>query len=359
MFTKRTFPVLQAISAALLFGANAPFAKLLLGEIEAVPLAAFLYLGSGFGLLIFRSLLTAFSPYERTEAPLEKNDLPWLIGAILAGGVLAPILLLFSLRHTAASTASLLLNCEGMATVLIAALTFQEAISKRIWAAIVCITGASILVSISSGGAWGISLGAIGVMGACILWGVDNNLTRNISIKDPITIVIFKGIGAGSFSLLLAYCFDIPLPNLSVIFNAMLLGSISYGISIVLFIMAMRNLGSARTSAFFGVAPFVGVLLSFLILRETPNALFLISVPLMIMGIFLLLGEQHAHKHSHSPALHEHPHDHTDDHHAHFHSVEALIPNKTHSHLHTHESLEHIHAHNPDIHHRHGHTQEQ
>ncbi|NPV53631.1 MAG: DMT family transporter [Firmicutes bacterium] len=341
-----------AILAAALFGVSSPLAKLLLGNIEPILLAAFLYLGSGFGLLFIRSFhLFSIS----NEARVGRNDLPWLAGSILTGGVAAPIILFFSLRHTPAATASLLLNFEGVATALVAGLAFKEAIGKRIWLAIGTITGASALLSLNIGGQWGLSLGAVGVLCACLLWGIDNNFTRNISGKDPLTITMIKGLGAGAFSLVLAFVLHNPFPGMLTVFKAMLLGSVSYGASIVLFILAMRNLGAARTSTLFGTAPFVGAVLSFLLFRESPGALFAVSAPMMIVGAMLLLGEGHSHIHKHPFLQHEHRHRHDDEHHIHYHISGEIPPNDYHSHLHTHEAIEHCHPHAPDIHHRHSH----
>jgi len=248
----------QALLAAVLFGASTPVAKFLLGRIEPIPLAAFLYLGSGVGLLLFRGIQCLGSGSAGVEARISKADIPWLAGAVLAGGIAAPIVLMFSLRTTPAATASLLINFEGVATTLIAALVFKEAIGGRIWWAIVCIAAASILLSLDLSREWGIALSAVGVLGACTLWGIDNNFTRNVSAKDPLSIVTIKGIGAGGFSLILAIILQNPFPTLLAALGAMLLGSLSYGISIALFILAMRGLGAARTSALFGTAPFAG-----------------------------------------------------------------------------------------------------
>jgi drug/metabolite transporter (DMT)-like permease len=227
--------IIQALIAALLFGASAPLAKLLLGEIEPIPLAAFLYLGSGIGLLSIKLYQRIHQRGLDNEAQITKPDLPWLAGAIFAGGVAAPIILLFSLRTTPAATASLLLCFEGVATTLIAFFAFKESISRRAWWAIGLITLASIFLSINPNAEWGFSLGALGIIAACILWGIDNNFTRNISAKDPLVIVTIKGLGAGSFSLALALMLDNQIPALSIILGAMVLGCLSYGISIVLF----------------------------------------------------------------------------------------------------------------------------
>lgn len=207
------YPFVLALLAALLFGTSAPFGKLLLGEVEPIMLAALLYLGCGCGLLIIKAWQFIRKSSMSPEAKLKKIDLPWLAGATLAGGIIAPIILLFSLRATRAATASLLLNFEAVATTLIAALAFKEPVSRRAWWAILTITLASTLLSINLKASWGFSIGVLGILLACILWGIDNNLTRNISTKDPITIVTIKGLVAGTFSLALAILVGNPLPT--------------------------------------------------------------------------------------------------------------------------------------------------
>ena len=341
---------MQALFAAVLFGANAPFAKILLGEIDPVLLAALLYLGSGFGLLGLRFLgISALR-----EAPLARADWPWLAGAIAAGGVVAPILLMYSLRHTPASLASLLLNFESVATAIIAVYAFKEAINRRTVFALSCITVASVILSWNSSGSWGFSLGALGVLAACIMWGIDNNFTRNISGKDPFSIVTVKGLAAGFFSLLLALLLGNSLPSWNLVLLAMLLGSVTYGGSIVLFVNALRGLGAARTSALFGTAPLAGMLLSFLILGESMTLMFIAALPLMLLGTIMLLYERHSHIHVHKETIHEHKHCHDDAHHEHSHGA-SLAPDEIHSHLHAHPAIEHEHAHAPDTHHRHSH----
>jgi drug/metabolite transporter (DMT)-like permease len=347
--------IIQALIAALLFGASAPLAKLLLGEVQPIPLAAFLYLGSGLGLLGIKIYQRFNRSAAENEAKIQKSDLPWLAGAILAGGVAAPITLLFSLQKTPAATASLLLNFEGVATTLIAALVFKESISRRAGWAIALISLSGIFLSINLDASWGFSLGAVGILAACFLWGLDNNLTRNVSAKDPLMIVTLKGLGAGSFSLGMAFVLGNQLPTPRIILGTMLLGSLSYGLSIVLFIHAMRGLGAARTSALFGTAPLAGMLLSFLLFRELPGWLFLLALPIMVIGTIVLVSEEHEHHHFHNLTVHEHAHVHTDDHHNHDHGGRA--PGR-HSHIHQHDELDHAHDHMPDLHHRHDHSSE-
>ncbi len=348
------YPVLQALLAAILFGLSAPLAKTLLGEVQPILLAALLYLGSGAG-----SFLLLLFQYTRKggttiEAHLNRFDAPWLLGAILTGGVAAPILMLLGLERTPASTASLLLNFEIVATTLIAVYFFKESIDRRIAWAIGLVSFAGILLSWTNG-QWGFSLGALGVMGACLLWGLDNNFTRHISAKNPLVIVGLKGLGAGIFSLALSTALEQPFPSIRVILLAMMLGSVSYGISIELFIRAMRHLGSARTSTLFGTAPFMGAALSLLFLHEMPQFLFWVAAPIMLAGTWLMLTENHDHYHIHELIEHIHAHSHPDEHHDHICPVDVPLINSAHSHAHRHHPFEHAHLHTPDLHHRHEH----
>jgi len=352
MDRKRMVPILQACVAALLFGASAPLAKWLLGEIEPIPLAAFLYLGSGIGLLGVKICQRIGRRSSASEARLAKPDLIWLAGAILAGGVAAPITLLYSLQSTPAATASLLLNFETVATTIIAALVFREAISRRAWWAIALITLSSICLSITLDAHWELSLGALGIILACILWGIDNNLTRSISAKDPLMIVTIKGLGAGSVSLAMAMIIGSRFPTPGVALGAMVLGSLSYGMSIVLFVHAMRGLGAARVSALFGTAPLAGMILAFILFQEFPTWMFLIALPLMVIGTLLLVKEKHKHRHIHETTVHEHAHTHDDEHHEHHPEGQHV---RGHSHLHSHGEMAHEHDHMPDLHHRHIH----
>ncbi len=354
MIKSRNFgAITKALLAATLFGLNAPLAKLFLEEAVApIPMAAFLYLGSGLGAGL---LLLAQRGTE--ESGLQRADVPWLLGALLAGGVAAPIVLMFSLDVTPAATASLLLNFEGVATTLIAAWAFREAVGRRVWGAVALVTAASILISWDPGGAWGITPGALGVLLACTLWGIDNNFTRNISARNPLTIVAIKGLGAGLFSLLLALITGAPFPGLGAALAAMVLGSFSYGLSITLFILALRDLGAARTSAFFSTAPFIGSLISFAIFGTVPDPLFVVAFTVMVAGTALLAGEEHHHRHVHAPLIHAHRHRHDDAHHTHVDVLGDLPQGGWHTHEHAHEAIEHTHPHTPDLHHQHEHAE--
>ncbi len=336
--------ILQALLAAVFFGASAPIAKLLLGDVPPILMAAFLYLGSGTGISLIKLYQRATA--KQKEAGIKAPDVKWLAGAILSGGIIAPIILMISLKNTPASTASLLLNFEGAGTTVLALLFFHESISRRALIAVAVITLASIFLSTDFGNNWGLSLGALGVLSACLLWGLDNNLTRNISAKDPLTIVAWKGLVSGIFSLLLGLALGQQLPALTIILSILLLGFISYGLSTMFFIYSMRGLGAARTSALYGTAPLVGVVLSIVIFRDPITLVLIIAVLLMMAGAYLLANEEHAHFHIHMPVIHEHIHSH-DEFHAHDEDEEA------HSHEHEHPQTEHEHGHMPDIHHRH------
>jgi drug/metabolite transporter (DMT)-like permease len=348
----RLRPIAAAVVAAALFGAGVPLAKVLVAKVEAIPLAALLYLGSGAGLFLLQGIMSVAGRRSR-ESGIARSDLPWLAGATLAGGVLAPIALMMGLRGSPAATASLLLNLEGASTALLAAVLFREHLGGRTWAAVLLVTGAGMVLSWSPGGRIGLAPAALLVVAACVLWGLDNNLSRHISGKNPVSIAAVKGLVAGAFSLAVTLARGTALPDLRTSGLAMALGFASYGVSIALFIYAMRGLGAARTGALFATAPFIGAAVSFAIFRERLNLQFLIALPVMVAGAVLLLGEHHAHRHVHDRLEHEHRHRHDDRHHGHAHKPgsEAI----EHAHRHVHSPAEHEHPHLPDEHHRHGH----
>jgi drug/metabolite transporter (DMT)-like permease len=337
--------ILQALLAALFFGASAPLSKVLLGDAPPVLMAAFLYLGSGFGVSLVK--LSQSMTSNQKEAGIRRPDVGWLSGAIIAGGIIAPIILMISLQYTVASTASLLLNFEGVATTLIALFFFRESISRRAFGAILAITLASIFLSTTPQSTnFRFSLGAVGILLACTLWGLDNNFTRNISAKDPLTIVAWKGLVAGTFSLLLGLFLGQQLPAARSILYIFLLGFVSYGLSTMLFIYSMRGMGAARTSALYGTAPLAGVILSIIIFHDPITWMFIVAAILMVAGALILSSEEHAHFHIHMPVVHEHRHTHDE-----FHNHDAA--EVIHSHEHEHPLTEHEHGHMPDIHHRH------
>lgn len=310
---------LIAIAAAVLFGASAPLSKVLLSQIDPIAMAGLLYLGSGTGLLLFRVIMKFFK-FDTMSVKLGMPDLPWLMVAVFAGGVVAPIMLMYGLSDTPAATASLLLNFECVSTTLIAVMIFKDVMDRRIWAAILLVTAASFVLSYDPGSQWGVSIGALGVIGACVFWGIDNNFTRNICGKDPVSIGMVKGLVAGSFSLLLALALGQAMPDAVLILYALALGSVSYGLSIVLFIFSMRGLGAARSSAWLSTAPFTGAIIAFIVLREEVYSGFLLALPIMLAGAALLFFEEHKHVHVHAGMEHDHCHSPGDLYHEHEHT---------------------------------------
>ncbi len=346
--------VVFALLAAALFGASTPFAKALVGQVTPVALAGILYLGSGLGLLAFY-LLRAF--VQRTSnsetAGLTRKDLPWLAGAILAGGIAGPVLLMYGLTQTPASSASLLLNMEGVLTALLAWFVFKENFDRRIFIGMLLIVAAGVLLSWEQIPAFGVPWGMLAIVGACLCWGIDNNLTRKVSASDAVQIAGVKGLVAGSVNLTIALALGAHLPPTSTILAAGLIGFCGYGLSLVLFVLALRNLGTARTGAYFSVAPFVGAMISLVLLSDRPGWLFWLAAILMGAGIWLHLTESHEHEHEHEALEHTHAHTH-DAHHQHEHDFD-WDGAQPHVHPHQHQPMQHSHKHYPDIHHRHRH----
>lgn len=350
---KRPFlAYLPAVLAAIFFGISTPLVKILLGDVDPVVLAGLLYLGAGLGMLIFHAGRSLTQKRLINEAPLKRSDIWWLIGAVAAGGVLGPIAQMIGINLSPAATASLLLNFEAVATSLIAFLVFREHIGRRVWFGVLAITLASILLSLDFTSGWGFSLGSLLLLAACFFWGLDNNFTNRISAKDPTMIVLIKGLAAGSFSIILALILGKSLPGWTTILFGLLLGAVSYGVSVFLFVYSLRGLGAARTSAIFGMAPFIGVTLSFILFGADAAWNFFAALALMLLGVWLLVGEQHKHTHIHGAVDHDHRHRHDDGHHDHSHEIE---PGGAHAHPHAHEQVEHEHPHSPDIHHKHQH----
>lgn len=342
--------IVYALGAAALFGASTPFAKALLGEVPPQLLAGLLYAGSGLGLAcVYAVRRTRSGPI----APVPRADLPWLAGAVLAGGIGGPVFLLYGLSMTAASTASLLLNLESVLTAGLAWFAFKENVDRRIALGMLAIVAGSVLLSwngVFDNQQW---WGPLAIAAACLCWGVDNNLTRKVSAGDAVQIACIKGLVAGSVNLGVAIALGASLPPWTPAASAALLGFIGYGLSLVLFVLALRHLGTARTGAYFSLAPFVGAAISLPMLGERPGPLFWVAGTLMAIGLWLHLSESHAHEHEHEPLVHTHPHRH-DEHHQHEHEVEPEA-GALHVHPHAHAPLRHSHPHYPDIHHRHEH----
>jgi drug/metabolite transporter (DMT)-like permease len=341
-----------ALAAAALFGASTPLAKLLLGTVSPWLLAGLLYLGSGIGLAAIAGLrrLAGAAP---TEAPLRRADLPWLAAAVLAGGVIAPVLLLRGLASSSAAASALLLNLEGLFTLAIAWLVFRENVDRRIALGAAAILGGAALLSWQPELGAAMGQGAIAIAGACLFWAIDNNLTRRLSGADPLQIAAVKGLVAGTVNLALALLQGAPWPGAATALLAGAVGLAGFGVSLVLFVLALRHLGTARTMAYFSTAPFIGAVLAVALLGEPVTATLLVAAALMGAGLWLHLAERHEHQHVHAPLAHEHRHVH-DLHHRHPHGP-ADPSGEPHSHAHVHPRLVHGHPHYPDLHHRHEH----
>lgn len=341
-----------ALASAALFGASTPLAKLLLGGgINPWLLAGLLYLGAGIGLagvgLARHSFRVALS-----EAPLRQTDLPWLALITIMGGILGPVLLMLGLARTDASTAALLLNLEGLATMGIAWIVFREPVDKRLLIGAGAILAGALLLS-WPGGPGALGWGALAIAGACAAWGIDNNLTRKLSSVDPVQIATVKGLVAGAANVALAFVHGATLPASPSLAGAGLVGFFGYGVSLVLFVRGLRYLGTARAAAYFSCAPFIGAALAVFMFQEPVTARLISAGLLMAAGVYLHLSEAHEHEHAHEAVEHEHGHVH-DEHHSHVHE-EPGPPDKQHSHRHGHTGLVHGHPHYPDLHHRHKH----
>lgn len=344
--------VALALASAALFGASTPAAKALLGALSPWLLAGLLYLGSGLGLsliLVARKLLKL----RAEEAPIRAGDLPWLAGAVLFGGVVGPVLLMAGLARTSASSAALLLNLEGLATMAIAWVVFRENVDRRLMLGAFAILGGAVLLSWNGGAVGGLRLGAALIAGACLAWGIDNNLTRKISGADPMQIAAIKGLVAGPVNVAIGLSQAAHLPSPGVVAWAGLVGLLGYGVSLICFILALRHLGTARTGAYFSTAPFVGAVLSVALFGDSVTPWLAVAAGLMAVGVWLHLTEDHAHEHAHEALEHEHAHVH-DAHHQHQHGP-GDPAGEPHTHWHRHRPMVHAHAHAPDLHHRHGH----
>jgi drug/metabolite transporter (DMT)-like permease len=338
-----------ALASAVLFGVSAPLAKLLLGTVAPQLLAGLLYLGAGIGLAIVhlgRAVLDIPAP----EAPLRRADLPWLAAVVFFGGVLGPLLLMLGLNQTSASSGSLLLNLEGLATMGIAWLVFRENVDRRLLLGALAIVAGAVVLSWDGHGVR-FDAGAGLIAAACVAWSIDNNLTRKLSSADPVLTTMIKGLVAGGVNVSLALLNGSTLPAAATMGAAALVGFLGVGVSLVLFVLALRHLGAARTGAYFSLAPFIGAVLALALLNEPLTLQLLLAGLLMGIGLWLHLAERHEHEHQHDVLEHDHSHVH-DEHHQHAHDAPVTEP---HSHWHRHEPVRHKHPHYPDLHHRHRH----
>jgi len=345
-------PIAAALGAALLFGASTPFAKPLAGEMSAALLAGLLYAGSGIGLALVRVLRDG----GWRPSGLPRSEWKWLLAAIAFGGVLGPVLLMAGLSRISAGSASLLLNLESVLTAVLAWLVFRENAGRRIVAGMLLIVAGGTVLSWPTnrvaGADW---LGPMAIAGACLCWAIDNNLTRKVSASDALYIAGVKGLAAGSVNVSLALIWGAQAPAWQVTAQALLIGFFGYGVSLVLFVLALRGLGAARTGAYFSTAPFIGAAFAIGVFDEATSTAFWIAAALMGAGVWLHLTERHEHWHTHEPLYHNHTHVH-DEHHAHEHEFE-WDGREPHVHPHRHAPITHAHPHYPDIHHQHGHTE--
>ena len=342
--------VAAALLSAALFGASTPLAKALVGDLPPLLLAGLLYLGSGIGLLAVR----VARDRGWSSSHLRPADWPWFGGAVLFGGVLGPVLLMLGLARTPASTASLLLNLEAVLTALLAWIVFRENVDRRIVAGMLLIVAGGLALSwapkASQSGGW---VGPLAVAGACLCWAVDNNLTRKVSAADAVFLGAFKGLAAGAVNAALFLLVGSASANWRAAPLALLVGFVGYGLSLVLFVRALRGLGAARTGAYFSTAPFIGAALAISAFGEPATPAFWLAAGLMAVGVWLHLTERHDHVHAHDEVEHSHAHVH-DEHHRHEHAF-AWSGSGPHTHAHRHPPIVHRHPHFPDIHHGHRH----
>jgi len=286
---------------------------------------------------------------------LTRKDWGWMSLVVLAGGVSGPVLLMLGLATTPASSTALLLNLEGLATMAIAWLVFRENVDGRLLLGAGAILAGALLLSWQGGsGFGGAGVGALFIAGACLAWGIDNNLTRKVSASDPVQIAMVKGLVAGAVNLGIALMAGAHLPAAGVLAGAGVVGFLGYGVSLVLFVLALRHLGTARTGAYFSTAPFIGALLAVAMFAEPITWRLVVAAGLMAIGLYLHLAERHEHEHEHELLEHEHPHVH-DEHHQHQHAADDPS-GEPHAHRHRHARMVHKHPHYPDMHHRHDHA---
>ncbi len=338
--------ILYALASAVLFGLSAPLAKILLGGVSPWLLAGLLYLGSGLGLALVRLL------WRSKETGIQKADLPWLAAAILSGGVAGPVLLLFGLAQSSASEASLLLNLESALTLVMAWVIFKENVDRRLLLGAVAIVAGAVVLSWPRDVALGFSWGPVLIAAACLAWAIDNNFTRKVSASDPMQIAMVKGLVAGAVNVAIALALGASWPAGTVVMESAVVGFLGYGISLTLFVLALRHLGTARTGAYYSLAPFIGAATAIALLGDPVTTSFIAGGILMAIGLWLHLTERHLHLHEHEPMEHDHLHAH-DEHHQHPHAPD--VPPEPHAHPHRHRRLLHRHLHYPDIHHRHTH----
>lgn len=345
MKTKHTATLL-AVAAAALYAINIPLSKVLLTQVSPTMMAAFLYLGAGFGLLLYRLVSGA----QENSPPLTRKELPYTLGMIVLD-IAAPILLMLGLARCDAANASLLNNFEIVATSLIAFFAFREMLSRRLTLAIILVTLASIILGFEGSQSFHFSAGSLLVLAASCCWGLENNCTRMLSTKSSIQITTIKGIFSGLGSLTVALILGEPFPGLPWLLAALVLGFVAYGLSINFYIQAQKELGAAKTSAYYSIAPFLGVLFGMIFLGERPGFRFYAGLAIMIIATVLMVKDtislQHTHEHTH---IHDHSHRHGEVIHSHPHQH-----THTHTHIHGEDTDTHTHSHDYPDHHDHTH----
>lgn len=337
----KNIATIYAVLAAALYAINVPLSKILLSNVEPTMMAAFLYLGAGLGLFIYGLIEAKVSKSERKE-PLTKKELPYIIAMVVLD-IVAPILLMLGITRTNSANVSLLNNFEIVATSIIALIVFKEVISKKLWFAISLVTIASIILSFEGAGSFTFNQGSLFVLGACLCWGFENNCTKMISNKSSVEIVVIKGTFSGLGSLVVALIIGEHIPAIRWIICVLVLGFVAYGLSIHFYIMAQKDLGAAKTSAYYSIAPFLGVAFSMLLLKERPGVQFYLALIIMIISTYFMVKDtielQHTHEHEHT---HTHEHSHGDLVHTHEHT-------HVHTHLHTHTGDSENHSHEHEI----------
>ena len=344
--------ILVLFSAGL-FGASTPLAKLLLQAVDPLMLAGLFYLGSGVGLLMFHGLRRLGRRGVPAEASLEGTQWLWLGLAIAFGGIAAPALLMYGLADTSAAATALLLNLEPIFTVLLAWLVFGEGVGGRIALGMTAIAAGALVLSWQGPAAMGQPVALLAIAAACLGWAIDNNLTRKVSLTDPVQIAALKGCVAGVVNVVAALSRGAAVPPAASIVNAAAVGLVGYGISLVLFVRALREIGTARTGAYFSLSPFFGAVLAVMLFANELSAQVVVSGLLMGAGVWLHLTERHVHEHEHLELDHDHAHVH-DEHHQHAHAGQEPA-GEPHTHRHRHRPLMHGHPHFPDVHHHHPH----
>ena len=287
---KTTTGILLAVLAAALYAINSPFSKLLLDYMPPTLMAGFLYIGAGLGMGVI-ALILKVRKTDRQEEKITRADLPYTLAMIVLD-IAAPIFLLLGLSHTTAANASLLNNFEIVATAVIALMIFREKISQRLWFGILFVTVSCALLSFEDISSLTFSMGSLFILLACVCWGVENNCTRKLSSKDPLEIVLLKGIFSGLGSVIIGLCLGERITVLWSVFAVLLVGFVAYGLSIFFYVYAQRRLGAARTSAYYAIAPFIGTLLSLVIFRDLPQYTFFIALGLMVVGAWLCSGDE-------------------------------------------------------------------